>query len=268
MCLARANVVFPGKPPGCRRPRSASPWASSSRAARSAGLVDDPHAAAAAAEGGLDDQGKADRAGDAPGLLPVGDRLARFRAGSGSGGAARRPARRVLSPIRSSSSGRGPTKMIPARCAGPGEVRVFREKAVARMDRVDALFLGEPDDALDVEVGRHRALARPDQVRLIGLVTVQAEPVLLRVDRDRAQVELRAGPENPDGDLAAVGGHQFLDRADRGRGGRGRRVGGRHPGKTGGHCAEILPGVARAQIGPRKGGRHRSARKLPWAPGA
>ena len=79
------------------------------------------------------------------------------------------------------------------------------------MDRVDAFFLGDADDAVDVEIGGDRALALPDQIGLVRLEAVDAEPVFLRVNGDGAQAEFGAGAEDADGDFAAVGGHQLLD---------------------------------------------------------
>ena len=58
----------------------------------------------------------------------------------------------VLSPNASSSSGVGPTNVMPFCLAGAREVGVLGEEAVARVDRVDAVLLGDRDDRLDVEV--------------------------------------------------------------------------------------------------------------------
>jgi len=54
-----------------------------------------------------------------------------------------------------------------------------------------------------------------DLVGLVGLVTVNAEPVLLRVDRDGAQLEFGAGAKDAHGDLAAIGRHQLFERTKR-----------------------------------------------------
>jgi hypothetical protein len=80
------------------------------------------------------------------------------------------------------------------------------------MDRVDILLAGEGDDALDVEIGGHRPLAFADEVGLVRLEAVHAEAVLLGVDGHGAQAHLVRGPEDADGDLGAVGGHQLLER--------------------------------------------------------
>ena len=53
--------------------------------------------------------------------------------------------------------GRGPTNMMPGLGAGPGELGVLGQEAVAGMDGIDVVLLGEGDDAGDVEVARGSA---------------------------------------------------------------------------------------------------------------
>ena len=79
------------------------------------------------------------------------------------------------------------------------------------MNGVDALFLGQRDDAGNVEVGHYRTLARADLIRLVRLEAVQGEPVFLRIDSYSAQAELVRGTENPYGDFAAIGSKQLSD---------------------------------------------------------
>ena len=67
------------------------------------------------------------------------------------------------------------------------------------------------DDALDVEIRGDRSASLADHVRLVRLEAVDAEAVLLRVDRHRAQAELGGRPEDADGDLAAVGCEDLFD---------------------------------------------------------
>ena len=81
------------------------------------------------------------------------------------------------------------------------------------MDRVDLVLRGDPDHLVDVEIGLERALAAADLVGLVGLEPVQRELVLVGVDRDRPDAELGRGPEDPDGDLGAVGDEQTADAA-------------------------------------------------------
>ncbi len=72
------------------------------------------------------------------------------------------------------------------------------------MDRIDALFLRERDDAFDIKVGLHRAFAGADQVSFVGLEAVQGEAVFLRKDGYRAQAEFVGGAKNANGDFAAI----------------------------------------------------------------
>ena len=94
--------------------------------------------------------------------------------------------------------------------AGARQCGILGEEAVAGMDGVDALLLGQRDDAFDVEVGFDRAFALADQVGLVGLEAVQGEAVFLRVDGDGAQAEFVGGAQDADGDFAAVQCEEFL----------------------------------------------------------
>ncbi len=79
------------------------------------------------------------------------------------------------------------------------------------MDGVDVVTAGYIDDFIDAEVGVDRSLALADQISLVGFVAMQRQLILLGIDRHRADAELRAGPEDADGDLAAVGRHDLLE---------------------------------------------------------
>jgi hypothetical protein len=83
---------------------------------------------------------------------------------------------------------------------GAGELGVLAQEAVTRVDGVHALVLRGGDDGLDIEVGRDRTLALADQIRFVRLEPVEAEAVLLRVDRHGAEAQLGARAENADGD--------------------------------------------------------------------
>ena len=83
----------------------------------------------------------------------------------------------VLSPSSSSSSRARADERDAGRCAGARQRGILREKAIAGMDGVHALFRRQRDDAVDVQVGLDRAFALPDQVGFVGLEAVQAEAV-------------------------------------------------------------------------------------------
>ena len=128
-------------------------------------LVHHAHAAAAAAERRLDDERKTDfawrsssassrssTASSVPGSVGTPTFCARARAA-------------VLSPISSSNSARGPDKRDARLRAGPGELGILGQESVARMDQVHALFLGQRDDARDIQIGADRAFAFADDDR-------------------------------------------------------------------------------------------------------
>ena len=211
MCRARRDELLEEHVGDCRRPcRLRAGPARGRRRARSA-VLDDAHAAAAAAHRRLDDDRVAELLGELLRLGCVVDRLRRCRPGP-----ARRPAGRcsraaILSPSCSSISTRGPTKMMPASRQARAKLRVLREEAVAGMDGVDLVLLGERDDAGDVEVRPDRLARLADLVGLVGLEAVQGEAVFVRVDGDGADAQLVGRAEDADGDLAAVGDEQLLD---------------------------------------------------------
>jgi hypothetical protein len=111
--------------------------------------------------------------------------------------------------------------------AGVYEGGVFRQQAVAGMDRVGAAFMGYADDVVQVEIGGDRPLARAHLIGLVGLEAVEAELVLGGENRHGALAELVGGAQHPDGDLAPVGDEDFLELAH--GAGSSRWAGGFHP---------------------------------------
>ena len=95
--------------------------------------------------------------------------------------------------------------------AGIHEARIFRQKTVARMDRVGAAFLGDADDLVDGQIRRDRPQPLADLVGFIGLEPVQAELVFLGIDRNRALAELVRRAHDTDRDLAPVGDQDLLE---------------------------------------------------------
>ena len=169
------------------------------------------HAAPAAAHRGLDDDGIADFAAIfCASLADLTGSSVPGSTGTPAEAASLRAA--VLSPSSSSSSGVGPMKVIPAFSQARANAGFSDKKSVTRMDRVDALLFGERHDSRDVQVRFDWSLADANLVGFIGLEPVQAQPVFLRINADRAQAEFGGRAKDADGDLAAVGGEQFLDR--------------------------------------------------------
>ena len=90
-----------------------------------------------------------------------------------------------------------------------GEFGVLGEESVAGMNRVGAGDLGGGDDARNVEI-RVARRRRPDAHVVVGEPHVQRFAVRLGVDRHRLHVELAAGADDPQRDLAAIGDQDFL----------------------------------------------------------
>src|SRR4030095_3504046 len=88
--------------------------------------------------------------------------------------------------------------------AGLGEARVLGEEAIARMHGLRPPVPRGLHDLLDGEIALRRR-GRAQEHRLVGRQHVQRLAVGLRVDRHRADPQLAAGPDDADGDLAAIG---------------------------------------------------------------
>ena len=175
------------------------------------GAVHDPQAPAAAAEGRLDHQRESDRRGGGLRGGHVGDRGV-VAGDDGDAGLLGQLAGGDLVAERVQDFRRGSHEDDPGVGAGAGHGAVLGQEAVARMDGVDAVLLGLGNDARDVQVGGDGSLAGAHRVGLVGLEAVQAQAVLLGVDRGGAEPQLRRGAHDADGDLAPVGGQQFLHR--------------------------------------------------------
>ena len=111
----------------------------------------------------------------------------------------------------------GPTKTMPVRGAGVGELGPLRQEAVARMDAGGAGRLRGRDDLADVEVALARR-RRPDRMRLVRHPDEERPRVGLRMHRDRAHAEPLRGADDPAGDLAAIGDEDAVEHGGSGCG--------------------------------------------------
>ncbi len=84
------------------------------------------------------------------------------------------------------------------------------------MNELDALFAGQRDDALYVQIGGYRTLVLADLVSLVRLETMDPEAVLVRIDGDGAHVQFGGASEDAHGDFTTVSGEQFFHRNDTG----------------------------------------------------
>ena len=170
--------------------------------------LDPPHPPASTAGRGLDDQRNADPLGLREGR---GDRIRTLDAdrveGAGDGLDTGR--------MRESSSGElvadgldgvsgRPDEDEADIGHGPREGGTLGEEAVAGVDGVAAGRQGRVDDAVDAEIALGRR-CRPDPHRAVGHPDVERVDVGIAVHRDRRHPSLVTGPDDPDGDLAAVG---------------------------------------------------------------
>ena len=93
---------------------------------------------------------------------------------------------------------------MPCSAHAAGQSRVLGEEAVARIDRVGAGELCDPNDLFDREVRAHGMAPLADLVALVRLLAVQRVAVLEGEDRYRGDAEFVGGPKGANSDLAAV----------------------------------------------------------------
>ncbi len=166
-------------------------------------VVDDPHAAAAAAGDGLDDDRVADLVGELHRLGLVGDGAFGAR-DDGDLGLAGDLAGLDLVAQQPHGLDAGADEADAAVAADLREVGVLGEEPVAGVDRIDVGDLRGADDPGDVQVALV-AVGRPDADRLVGQPQVGGVAVRLRVDGDRLNPQLVAGANDAKGDLTAIG---------------------------------------------------------------
>ena len=169
--------------------------------------VDAAHALTAAAGRGFEQNGIANLGGGMLGLFGTGDGVLGARrernaglfgqaAGSGFG-------------AQGADGFRGGANEFDARvAAGLGEVGVFREEAIAGMNRFGAVRAGGGQDLVDAQVAF--AGRRGAQIGgFIRVADVERGAVGVRIDGDAADVHLAQAAHDADSDLAAIG-HQYF----------------------------------------------------------
>ncbi len=180
------------------------------------GVVDDAHAAAAAAGDRLDHDGAAgaQRVEEGPCLLqagrPAGALDDRHAALLGQRLGLRLVAEQVER-LR-----RRPDEDDALLGAAPGERGILAEKAIAGMHRVAFGRLGGRYHGLDIEIGPRAAPG--DFAGRVGGADMQRLRIVGGMDRDGGEAGVAGGAGDADGDLAAVGDQQFME-------GHGRSVG-------------------------------------------
>ena len=91
---------------------------------------------------------------------------------------------------------------------GFGELRVFGEEAVARVDAVGAGLLRDIDQFVDAQI-RLRRGAPAQGVSLIGFAHMQRVAIGIGINGDGSETVVAASAGDPDGDLSTVGDEYF-----------------------------------------------------------
>ena len=120
---------------------------------------------------------------------------------------AREFARRGLVAEQFEGFGRRADEGQPGRSESAREICIFRQEAVARMNRVAGCIARRFDDRVDGEIGRS-ALAR-QLTRLVACEHMARAGIVGGKDRDRDDIELRGRPRDAQGYLAAIG-YEYL----------------------------------------------------------
>ena len=173
------------------------------------GVVDLAHALATAAGGCLDEHGITHALGELTGLLNGVDAAV----GTGDGGHAASlhglAGRGLVAHTLDALGGRADEHQVVVR-ASAGEVGVFRQEAVARMDGI-----GPGDGCRRDDVGHDqvafRGLSRTDAHLLVGILHGIGVLVLGGVHRHGLDAQLLAGAHDAQGNLAAVCDEYFLE---------------------------------------------------------
>ena len=168
------------------------------------------HPAPAAAKRGFHDQRIADFVRDALRVVLLRDRLFRARHDRQPGFLRQPPRRRLVAQqveqIRARANERNSRGGAGSRQRG-----IFREKTVARVDRVDAALLRQRHDPVDVEIGLDRPLALADQIGFVRLESMQAEAIFVGIDGGGADLQFVGGAENADRDFSAIQSQKFFN---------------------------------------------------------
>ncbi len=99
------------------------------------------------------------------------------------------------------------------RLAAAGELGIFGQEAIARMDAVRAGAVNGLQNAIGVEVALRRGGAA-DGDGLVGGAHEAGAGVRLGVDRHRRDPHLSQGAEDAEGDRPPVGDQDFAEHAD------------------------------------------------------
>ena len=172
--------------------------------------MDDSHTTSAAAVGGLKDDRPPQILGDLEAVLHAGD-WPRTAGQNWHACLLRQFASGCFVAERFEEFNPRPHECDPGLLAGGGKVWVFREEAVARMDCIHTVRLGQRHDSFNVEIGADWLAWSTDEIGLVGFESVQRKPIFVGVDGHSTDAQFVCGSKHTDGDLTAVGHQQFVD---------------------------------------------------------
>ena len=167
-----------------------------------------PHPPAPASGGGLQQHGIAHLLGQRPGGGRVGHRAVRPGDHRHPGLLGHGPGGGLAAQLTDHVAG-GADIPQPGLPAAVGEVRVFRQKAIARVDGVAIRYPGRRQQGVLIQI----AVRRPGRTNADGpggQLGGQRALVRRGVDRHGLDVQLPAGPDDPQGDLPPVGDQNTL----------------------------------------------------------
>ena len=171
--------------------------------------LDNPHALAAAAQRGLDQ----DRKADATGFLRQKVRCLFAAVVAGyqrhTGGAHQLFGCGFAAHGSNRFGGRA-DKDQSGTLASAGKIRVFRQEAVTGVDGFGPAVAGDGQEAFGIQIafaGRCRA----EPPGFVGFADKQGTGIGIRIDGNGADTELAAGADDPAGDFATVGDQDLLE---------------------------------------------------------
>ena len=172
------------------------------------GVLDEPHAAAAAAGHRLDHDRPtgAERGKECLGLVQRGRAGGAFDHGQAA--ALGEPLGFDLVAEQIERFGGRPDEDDPLLCATARQQRILAEKTIAGVQRVAIRSLRRRDHRFDIEIGA-RAPSR-NFVGFVGGPDVQRQRVVRRVDGDGGKAGFAGGTGDTNGDFAAIGDQQSM----------------------------------------------------------
>jgi hypothetical protein len=177
--------------------------------------LDDAHALAAAAGRSLDEHRITHRVG----LRQQRAVVLRAAVVARNDGYAGLPHERLAFRLRPHGADRGRRRTDKGEAGGSdrcGEVRVFRQEAVAGMDGLRPGCLGDGDDPPGVKVARARRRGT-EPIALVAGRDVQRIRIGIRIHRDGADAQAPRGARDAASDLAAVGDQDLVEHHSPGR---------------------------------------------------